>query len=262
MDTNDYKLEFFDVEPFLKVADILVAADEPLRALWVLNNLPGFYRDQTPYQVVNKRNKILSLMATPSYYQSADEVDGQVSDCDMYIDRSVRGKLIVMDIQNYNDQGITPHVIDYGPGPYWLALGLLKKGLKFTYSSVGLNVTAKRKAKEILGDIFLEEAPKDSKKIFVACEILEHLHHEDDIKSECERHCSDAEIVHISTPKYTFDKRMTRLNWETHGAIGHLRTYTPREFMLVIDKMFPEYNLEFTDGVVMHITGRLNKKLI
>ena len=95
-------------------------------------------------------------------------------------------------------------------------------------------------------------------RIFIACEIIEHLHHERDIRTEFERAKAQADIIHMSTPKYTFDGRIERLNWKEAGELGHLRTYTPAEFMRVVTRMFPEYTFALYDSQILHLRGLKN----
>lgn len=249
--------EFFDVEPFLRAADILVAADEPLRALAVLRAVPAFYRDNPHPEIQKKINRIGARLATPSFY-AGNVHDKRVMTGEtaaMAMDGLLRGQLILKDVNEINARNQTAHIFDLGPGEYWLPIALEQKKARFTYEDVGLSPEAKVQAMAKVGHRFIPK-PQESTTIFVACEIIEHLHHEEDIRAEYERHRVNADIVHISTPKYTWDGRAERLNWDREGGdLGHLRTYTPKEFILKVQAMFPEFEFQFYDHKVMHLRG-------
>lgn len=253
--------EFFDVKPFIDAANILVAADEPLRAIQLLDNLPGYYRDFIPKEVIELKKSIYALLATPAFYQSNpyDQLV-RVEKSTAALENTLRGMCIWDDVQFYNKQNITPHIIDLGPGEYWLPIGLWKKRALFTYQAIGLCSKAHEKAMEYIKQFYLDTPPKDRPKIFIACELIEHLHHEEDIRVEFERINSDADIIHISTPLYTFDGRKAQIDWQKKGDLGHLRTYTPKEFFSVVTEIFPEYNWELKLSQVMHMRGVSSNK--
>jgi hypothetical protein len=234
--------EFWDPKPFIDAANILVAADEPMRALKLLDEVPGYYRDNPDPQMTSLKEKILSLLATPAFY-ATNPYDTLVREevAEHVVDSLVRGVLIRDDVKRFNDQGLTPHIVDLGPGEYWLPIGLKKKGLQFTYHDVGLCKEAQDKAYVFIKDRVRETQSPGQPVIFVACEIIEHMHHEEDIAVEYHRLKANADVIHISTPKYTFDIRKSQLDWEKKGDLGHLRTYTPKEFFDVVSKMFPQH---------------------
>jgi hypothetical protein len=250
------RLEFWNPRPFIEAASILVAADEPLRAIQLLDNLPGYYRDQVPQEVSAMKKQIYALLATPTFYvtnkndQLVREENAVAS-----VDLLLRGRLIEQDVKAYNDAGQVPHIVDLGPGEYWLPIGLKKKNYRFTYQDIGLCAGAREKAQKLLFDVMTDAALPRAPQIFVACELIEHLHHERDIRVEYERAKCEADILHLSTPKYTWDCRRERLDWQRYGDLGHLRTYTPNEFYQVVSTMFHEFNWTFYDSNVMHLKG-------
>lgn len=253
---------FWDSKPFIEAANILVAADEPLRALKLLKELPGFYRDNQPPEIHALIRKIHQYLATPVFY-AGNFWDTQVQDVDKAtsaLDGLLRGILIRQDVEKYNQQKITPHIIDLGPGEYWLPIALSHKGFHFTYQGVGLCKEAEMKARALLPGHIVDKKPAHNPPtIFVACELIEHLHNENDILVEFERNQADAEIIHVSTPKYTYDTKADQIEWENKGCLGHLRTYTPKEFQDVVQSMFTGYNWGYCDSYIMHLRGTKNK---
>lgn len=250
------KLAFFDLNPYLHVADILTAGDEPMLALKVLDMVPGFYRDHYPKEMHDKKREIIAKLATPGFYVT-NPYDSMVraDNAHLVVEGTLRGQLILKDVQDYNAKGLEPHIVDLGPGEYWLSIGLKKKGCKFTYQPIGLCTDAHEKAKDHILLELSQTPSKDAPRIFVACEIIEHLHHEADIRTDCERVGCVPDIIHISTPKYSFDGRAEKFKWQNQGDLGHLRTYTPMEFQNVVLRMWPEYRWGFIDSQPMHMRG-------
>lgn len=250
--------EFFNIQPFLDAANILVAGDEPLRAIQLLDNLPGFYRDYVPVAAVELKKKIYSLLATPAFY-ATNPYDQLVrhETAEQVIQQTLRGQLILKDVKELNEKNQTPHIIDLGPGEYWMAIGLKKLSCRFTYQDIGLCTNARLLAREHLLKEMDTQPEKEAPRIFIACELIEHLHHESDLRVDLERNGGNAHILHFSTPKYTFDGRASQLNWALKGDLGHLRTYTPKEFHSVITKLFPEYAFTMYDSQIMHLRGAL-----
>lgn len=249
--------EFFDEKPFLHAANILVAADEPMRALQILENLPGYYRDNPPEAVLKTKMQIKKQLATPAFYMT-NKYDALVraEDAESVVDTTLRGQKILADIKDFNAKNLTPHIVDLGPGEYWLPIGLWKKRALFSYQDVGLCVEAKQKAMPHIKSFAVSECPTDRPVVFIACELIEHLHNEEDILTDCLRVCNKMpDIIHISTPLYTYDGQQMHLEWTQKGDLGHLRTYTPKEFYETVTKMFAGYKFELTIGPIMHMRG-------
>lgn len=252
--------EFMDLPAFLKSAEVLVAADEPMRALSLLDNLPAYYRDNQPKEVVALKNDIYSLLATPAFYaQNPYDELVRTENAVATINSTLRGQIIVKDVKEYNERGITPHLIDLGPGEYWLPIGLKQLGFQFTYRDIGLSGRARQLAMEHIGERVCMETPTDRPVIFVACELIEHLHHEADIAVDFHRVKANADIIHLSTPKYTYGTQSTQYDWRKKGDLGHLRTYTPREFSDAACRMFPKYQFALYDSHILHLRGTRSK---
>lgn len=253
---NEGEMENFSAQPFLDCANELVRSDEIERALWLLDNLPAYYRDFPPKEVLDLKREILKRVATPQSYAAniADLlIDPETSNG---MADSPRGRMLLEEVNALNLAGQAPHIVDYGPGEYWLPMMLKKEGLEFTYQALYLSENAFRRALPY----FVEHFVKGSgPKIFVACEIIEHLWQEQELKTEMLKACGLADIIHISTPKYTFDGHCPK-DWQNYShreTLGHLRAYTPNEFVNKINQMFPEYAWDFTDGRIMHMRLKL-----
>jgi hypothetical protein len=58
--------------------------------------------------------------------------------------------------------------------------------------------------------------------------------------------------VFLSTPKYTYASGNPE--WRVRKA-PHLRAYTPKEFTMIAQAMFPEYSFRYVDNEVMVLIG-------
>ncbi len=249
-------LKDFDVSCFIKAAEELLRADETLRALQLLDNLPAYQRDFVPPEVAALRRQIQKVIATPNFYATSRGYEMSAHDDSIYqMHKSLRGYLAVKEVQRINDNGLAPHIIDFAPGEYWLPAILDLKKLKFTYFPVYLNHPSYEHYRDRFIKYCIPTALPDSPVIYFAGEVIEHLHKEDELRYEMERNHGLADVVHISTPCYTFDINCT--DWKAKGDLGHLRAYTPNEFAGKITTMFPEYGIACFQSQILHARGVL-----
>jgi hypothetical protein len=243
---------------YLDVADCLVRADEIERAMKILGEmLPAYYRDNPPPAIIAARDKVLQ------YAQNLEDYSTNPLDQDVSVSKSVwmfhnlRAKLILADVQKFNSQGITPNLLEFGPGEYWLPIGLKENKCQFKYKALGVHDTARAKAKDILGDMMVEAF--DSNPImYISCEIIEHLWNVDEIRQNLVKLDVKPKIIHVSTPKYTPHNGEPPRGWKGEaGGGGHLRMYTPHEFQGVVRNLFPEYDWRWYDNFIQHMRGEL-----
>ena len=233
--------EFFDSKPWLDAANILTAADEPLMALKLLEMVPAYYRDKKPKEFKELKNQILKMIATPSWYSKQLDHISEPQEGQMLVNSMLRGLMVKKEVSELNAKGLVPHIYEFAPGTFWLPIGLKEDGLKFQYSYTGLQRD---------GDF--SNGISNGPSIYCAFEIIEHLHFEEEIRIEIEKFGVEPDIIHISTPLYTFDGRQQSLDWKNKD-LGHLRTYTPGEFASVVMKMFPGYDISLYPEQVMHL---------
>lgn len=246
-------IEEFSVKPWVDAANYLVAYDDPLRALELLDLLPGYYRDHYPIELQNLKSKIYEKLATPAFYARA--VENQIvslAEAKSGAQSIPRFAILKQHLESIQKP---VHITELAPGPYVVPQMMINSGVDFTYNAVSLNPSLEREAKDKLEGHWRSTIDPDRFKVLVAFEFIEHLHHEQDIWTDSLRAgMDDPDAIHISTPKYTFDGRKEALNWEDKD-LGHLRTYTPNEFVKVISQMFLGYKWELYDGAVMHLKG-------
>lgn len=240
----------FDVTPFIQVAEQLLCADETILALNVLKGMPGIYRDFPPKEVIDLKREIMSRMATSAFYAThvGTELNVQDDHC-MNMQHSLRGILISKDVKVLNENGIIPHVMDIGIGEGWLPFIMGQNGLEFTYEPIYVNHPTYEGVKRRF-EHFLDKKKPEQPVIYVACEIIEHLWNEEEIRYEMQQRHGLADIIHVSTPRYTFDTNCT--DWRVKDWLGHIRTYTPKEFANLLSDMFQEYEPCFYDAHIQH----------
>lgn len=240
----------FKPKPFIEAAEMLLAADETLMALKLLDMLPMFYQDHPPKEILALKREIMAKVATATFYAHHEGSELKISDaeCETY-SGTLRNQLIAQDLKVLNENGYIPHVWDHGPGEGALPLLLRKAGYKFTYGQVYLNEPTRKATAHRFTDI-TPSSESTAPMIWVSTEIIEHLHCEQEIRFEMEQRCTPT-IIHISTPLYTFAEEVT--DWRKIGWLGHLRTYSPQSFQDVIKKMFPEYVYAYYHSQVQHI---------
>ena len=253
-------IENFDVSMWTKLANFLTAYDEPLMALEILNKLPAYYRDNVPAEIIELKTKIRKNLATPTFY--ANNIEHAIATPEesvSFIQGTLRGKLVFEEVKGLNDKGFYPHIFELAPGPYCLPIGLKRLGLSFSYNAKSLNPETMGLARAELGSMWSDRPPSTSQKnIFIAFEIIEHLHYPEDIAAEYYRYGMKADFIHLSTPLYTFDGRASSINWEDKD-LGHLRTYTPDEFVKSVLPMFPnDFSWQLHKAPVMHLRGERN----
>lgn len=252
------EIEGFTPQPFLDAAELLARSDEPERALLILDNLPARYRDAIPLEVETLRLDILSSLITPHAYASVD-FDSKVNleTCDQVLKSLARGNVASSLLEKLNQEGKSPHLIDMGPGEYWLPLGLYKLGFNFTYHDVSLLRRTGVEARALIPEakIWQETPPANQPVIFIAFELIEHLSHTKELTVEALRHGGKSpDYVLLSTPMYTFDGSKNKV-WRERNGSPHLRAYTPGEFFNEANKLFPRYDWEITHDAVMVLKG-------
>ena len=249
----------FDVRPFLDVVQTLCNADEFERALLVLDNLPAYYRDNPPEEVTRMRQVILeNFMTVQDYIENPHDQPCPSDRAAIALAAFHRGKMVFEDIKALNEAGYVPHVVDMGPGDYWMPQAMKAQGAKFIYQPLVLQQAAKEMAKRVLGDIVTTENPRkgDRPILFCAHEVIEHLKDVRDITHLFAKVGGYADKIYLSTPYYTYGSGAADWYDPKHrGFLGHWRAYTPTEFLHTVTRLFPNYVLELSLAEVMIIRG-------
>ena len=244
--------KFYEINHFIQAAITLVQYDEVERALHLLDNLPAFYRDNEPQSVIDLRSKIKAKIMLPQDYASLATDDQQLCERDDIIHLLSRGQIVLNEVKQLNDQGITPHIVEVGPGNYWLPLNLAKAGYSFTYSAIGVVPDlhlAFKKDLPVNHQVQIEGSPV----FFVAFEVIEHLQSVEELSILASR-IKNLRKIFLSTPRYTYEFNK---NWESKG-LQHLRAYTPNEFLTEAQRLFKSAKTwQYLDDQPMTLMGSI-----
>lgn len=270
-DTNDPKNlgrpKYFNIDQYISIVEQLVISDEVERALLLLDNLPAFYRDNVPINVMKLRAYIQKKLCTPMAYiedhshiketrnliaLSKDEINETLMD---YIGRAF---LIKGFVKKLNEEGKEPYIVECAPGSYWIPIGLKKNDCKFKYYGPSLNKEHEKYAHNyLLGTWYYVDPGTEIRTwveptIFTCFELIEHLHEPDEILHNYLKHNIEFNHIFLSTPKYCINGGNP--DWH-NGDLGHLRAYTPNEFTSFAIKNWPLYKWTLYDHPTMILHG-------
>lgn len=251
--TDRYK--DFSVDALCDLADALCQYDDPFRALKLLEHLPGHFRQWPPERVKKLREEIQKAIITPNgYLEGYHDTKGSYEDAMWAWRNLARARLVEEEVRLCNQKGITPHVVDQGPGHYWLPIGLLSQSYRFTYKPVGLDKPQFELSKPYMAESLKE--PGDGAPVFyVAYEIIEHVMDTKELCYESLRSSPKTPaVVFLSTPNGCFDARTEP--WRKRG-MGHVRTYTPSEWVDECKRVFDYCDrwLFYTEGPILMAQG-------
>lgn len=243
----------FDVEHGLEFVRQLVSADEVITALEVLDKFPAYYRDNPTTSMILCRENIYKKINTVQDYYVGEWQEIDPTKTVEEFERSPRFQYVDEVVRAWNDENRVPHITEFGPGQYWLPIGIKSRERKFTYKAITITGDMLSAAKDNLGDT-VQESPKfNQPQIFVCFEVIEHLFNLSDVYNYYCRENLNAEHIFISTPKHCLGGGWKRDNAE---MIAHIRTFTPNELMQFCLKYWPQYMWQFMDGVQMVAIGR------
>lgn len=234
---------------------MLIEHDEVERALLVLDNVPAYYRDNMPSNLVKLREEIFAACCTTHAYLTSNCDSDVTADKAMgVLTGTARGVLIKAEVERYNAKNEIPHIVDMGPGEYFVPIALKQLGLKFSYWPIALDKRAGEAAWPLIQSHVKPKPHHHDPVIFLALEVIEHLPSVQDIAIEAFRHCgTNPHRIHFSTPMYTYTTEHS--DWSKPTGLPHLRAYTPAEFNAEVQKLFPNHALEVYTSQIMSIRG-------
>ncbi len=255
--SNEGRPTWFNVDQYLSSVEQMITCDEVTNALWMLDHLPGWYRDNPPPAVEMIRRRLLERFFTTLDYAKdgctwADGIGKQDRATSLDHLNLERGALAFKYASMYNDQ---LHIHELAPGNYWLPVALNAADCKFTYYGPSLNARMQEDAAANIPNwrnISFNFKEPPYKSMFVCFEFIEHLADPSEIYHHYVKSGLDADVILLSTPKYTFGGGMG--DWYNKD-LGHLRTYTPNEFKEFAIKTWPKHDWILHDGPVMVLAG-------
>lgn len=241
------KPQHFNIDKYLDAVEEMIQSDEIIFALEMIDNLPGWYRENPPSRALEiKRIVNRQVMSVFDYAQDSDEstiAGAEKIDC---LHCYPRGPIINQLVEQLNQQDQIPHVVEFGPADFWLYSGLKGKNRSFTYQYVSLNQSAQIKS---------EEPNPIGPRIFVCCEVIEHLWRPEDVKHSYDKIFFEkgADFVVLSTPLNTLFGGMA--DWKNR-SLGHIRTYTKDEFLSFAKANWPEFHWTLYLTPMMVLLGK------
>lgn len=242
----------FDIEKYCDVVEMMIESDELIRALWMCDNPPGFYREFKSERLEQIRKDLYKQTVTvKDYINDKDEYkDGKAEEIIDTTFTYPRYDVLAEYLSQLNLKGIIPNIYEACPASFWLPKMLRKAELQFQYDFMTINPQAEAKFnKEWLC------SPIDQKQpwLFVCFETLEHLWNTQDILHIYIKAGIDAQAIFLSTPLNTLcgghpDKWSTR-------ELGHLQTFTQQEFIEFAYKNFPGRQWEYTRAQMGVLVG-------
>ncbi len=247
---------YFNMDAFIKTIVSFIRADEIQTALWLLDNPPGWYRDNMPSELIEIKKKLYQNLYDQIEYATDDEEaecirefgEAQWDNGYMFPRAEIISNLI-----KALDPNAAPWIFDLGCSHGNLPLGLIRAGFSFSYYGVGMNYRIQQKVKGWIGDHWREKPIEGHPTILYCTEVLEHMMNPHDLVQSAYKVGVDFDHILLSVPKYTLGGGLE--NWDTR-RLGHVRTWTPKEFLEFADKSFPGYQWSYFDAFSMVIVGK------
>jgi hypothetical protein len=243
---------YFNVEKYLGCVEEMITSDEVQFALDMLERMPGWFRDNPPRLALAIKERLLKQFFTTIDYAKNGEKIALTKEALKYLEQP-HGQIVLNKCKELNEKGIAPHIEELAPGNYWLPLGLKEHGIKFTYFGPSLNAGMQDRAQLSLQKVW-QESPHTQCRMFVCFEMIEHMKDPSDIYHHAIKRGGEFDVVIMSTPKYTYGGGMGE--WHSND-LGHLRTYTPKEFGEFAMKYWPRHSWVRFDSHVMCLVGEL-----
>lgn len=248
---------FFDLKAHIDAIVSLIRSDELQLALQMCDALPGWYRDNVPPEIRAIKDRLFQQCYDPFDY--ASDADEAGFDREFVTKQCLseytypRANILFDAIKAMNEAGESPWIFEISPSHGWLPVGFADRGLDFNFFGKNLNQPALVKLKSWLPDGVWKEAPDpDQMRVMVCFEALEHMWNPHDLERSAKKLGMDFDFIYLSTPKYTLGGGLP--DWDTR-RLGHVRTWTPREFVKFAGDAWPGYDWTLFDSHSMVLRG-------
>lgn len=253
---------YFNVDQYLDAVEGMICADEIETALYMLDHLPGYYRDHYPSRAQEIRNTVYrKLMNVHDYVHDYDEVTlakgldptkVPLKEAYNYPFYQPRAIVALSTVKRINEMGFVANIHEMGPAYFWLPVMLNEEKCDFAYTFTSINAHLMDHKLELPDPPIL---PK--KDVFISFETIEHLWNPDEIYQAYLKSGSKGDYILLSTPKYTAFGGMP--NWRNR-QLGHIRTYTPKEFTAFAIKHWPNHSWRIAESHgMMALCGSKNE---
>lgn len=247
----------WDLTKHIEAVDQMIKADELQIALKMMDDIPGWYRDNYPEELSEMKAKLYQQTYDQAEYGTDDEEAG----CEQEFGESQwtngymhpRAEIISEIMTKYNSENFHPWIYDLGCSHGNLPLGLMKSGFKFTYLGRGMNWRIEEKVKQWVYKHWQEKPAKGEPAILYCTEVLEHMFNPHDLIHSAYKVGVDFDQILLSTPLYTLGGGLPE--WRNR-RVGHVRTWTPKEFQEFAIKAFPGYQWTYYHSYSMVLVGK------
>ncbi len=252
---------FWTIDTHLEAINQMITADELKFALQMTEMLPGWYRDNYPQQFTQIRNWLLQQCYDDFDYASDfDEANWNYKDI---VEQCLtnytfpRANVVAEEIEKLNAIGERPWICELSTSHGWLPLGFQERGFQFDFYGKNLNQKALDKVKSFMNRSdkpakWQDHAADGQKKWLVFFEAIEHMWDEYAFERSAKKLGITFDKIFLSTPKYTLGGGLPE--WRNR-RVGHVRTWTPKEFAHFADKIFSGYKWNYVDSHSMVLTG-------
>ncbi len=253
---------YWRLDNHITAIEQLIRADELQMALALCDQVPGWWRDNYPKELQEIKNTI--------YRQTYDQIeyatDDEEADCPREMGESQwtsaycypRAEILEKLIKSMtNGFGVGPWIFDLGCSHGNMPLGLIKAGLNFKYRGAGMNHRIIQKLKGWVGSRWEDHPHKSFPTILYCTEVLEHCMNPMDIVHSAYKVGVDFDYILLSVPMYCLGGGLP--DWNTR-RLGHVRNWTPNEFIYFADKNWPGYTWELYKADSMVLLGSKNER--
>jgi hypothetical protein len=263
---------YFNLQTHIAAIVGMIQSDELQIALQMCDQVPGFYRDNYPPEL----SEIKRTLYRQTYDQIEYATDDEEAECTREFGEAQwdngymypRAEVVAKLVKELNTQELDPWIFDLGCSHGNLPLGLLKEKLRFTYRGAGMNWRIQEKVKDWLGNYWQHKPAKEGESltltgdgfeklpaqptILYCTEVIEHCFNPHDIVHSAHKVGVAFDHIILSVPKYTLGGGLP--DWQTR-RLGHVRTWTPKEFIRFADESFPGYTWQLFDAYSMVLQG-------
>lgn len=247
---------YWDLEAHLKAVNQMILADELQIALQMMDQVPGWYRDNYPQELAEMKARLYKQTYDQAEYGTDDDEanctrefgEEQWTNGYMY----PRAEIIAEIVRRYNAGNTVPWIYDLGCSHGNLPLGLIKDKHEFSYYGRGMNWRIQEKVKNWIGEKWMVSPGGEQPRILYCTEVLEHMFNPHDLIHSAYKVGVDFDKIVLSTPLYTLGGGLPE--WR-HRRVGHVRTWTPKEFQEFATKSLPGYQWTYYHAYSMVLCG-------
>jgi hypothetical protein len=234
----------FDLSVYAEAIIGMIRADEIQLAMHMLDNPPAYYREHYPPELEAIRATLYRNAYDQIEYATDDDEFDMANHPTVAVEQWLgnycypRGALITAEVVTLNSQGKSPWILDVGCSHGNLPLGLMHLQAGFTYCGKAMNYRAMKTLKDRLGDVWRDSPDPDQPTMLVCTEVIEHCFNPQDVVHTSHKAGVRFNQIVLSVPLGCLYGGLK--DWDSR-RIGHVRGWTPDEFLAFANKGWPGY---------------------